>query len=134
MRLFTPDTRKLGLRGVLCGFVFGILGMVVSCAPVQQPSPRTKTDIEQNRESMRDLSHAREVKKEHDKQLMEIRGVVGTGISRGAKGQPVIEVYVERLNESLRQKVPKELDGVAVRIVETGEFTARPKDASPGQE
>ncbi len=129
-----PEARKLVGGGILYAFLSGILGMVVACGPAQPPSRTSTVSIEQSRESVTDLSHAREVKKEHDSQLMAIPGVVGTGISRDAKGQPVIEVYVERLNESLRQKVPKELDGVSVRIVETGEFEARPKDPSPRQQ
>ncbi len=129
-----PEARKLVWGGILYAFLSGILGMVVGCGPAQPPSRTSTLSIEQSQESVTDLSHAREVKKEHDSQLMAIPGVVGTGISRDANGHPVIEVYAELLNESLRQQVPEKLDGVAVRIIETGEFEARPSDPSSRQQ
>ena len=40
-------------------------------------------------------------------------------------GQPVIDVYVERDSPALRRQIPNTVEGVNVRIVETGRFEAR---------
>lgn len=74
---------------------------------------------------MVDLIQAGEIKKRRDQELMNIPGVVGTGLSRDSDGAPVIEVYVERLSPKMEQSVPAELEGVRVRIVVTGAFQAR---------
>ncbi len=56
---------------------------------------------------------------------MSIPGVVGTGIAANPAGEPVIEVYVEHQGAELSQVLPKELEGIPIRIVETGRFEAR---------
>jgi len=99
--------------------------MVAACEPARNPQPTPERGVQPSSETLNELSHARQVKKRHDDRLMAIPGVVGTGIAQDAKGQPIIEVYVERLTKELSRKVPEELEGVRVRIVETGEFKAR---------
>ena len=74
---------------------------------------------------MSDLSQVREVKGRHDQTLMAIPGVEGTGIGLDADGRPVIELYVERFTEALSRKAPTEVEGIPVRIVETGQFKAQ---------
>lgn len=49
---------------------------------------------------------------------------VGVGLPDRNTGQPVIEVYVKRATDSLRRALPSSLDGVEVKIVETGEIFA----------
>ena len=56
---------------------------------------------------------------------MSIPGVVGTGAGQDASGQPVIEVYVERDTPETRQAIPNTIEGVELRIIETGRFEAR---------
>ena len=41
-----------------------------------------------------------------------------------AIGQAAIEVYVKQTTEPRRQALPKSLDGVEVKIIETGEIHA----------
>jgi hypothetical protein len=55
---------------------------------------------------------------------MSVSGVVGTAQGDCA-GRPCILVLVERMTPSLRQQVPKELEGVPVEIRETGRIEAR---------
>ncbi len=74
---------------------------------------------------MTDLERVRDVKKRHNRELMSVPGVVGTGVARDASGQPVIEVYVERDSPALRRQIPNTVEGVNVCIVETGRFEAR---------
>lgn len=65
------------------------------------------------------------MKAKHEGALFKIGGVVGAGI--GLSDQPgrlVIEVYVEKATPEVRAAVPSALDGVPVRVVETGKFTS----------
>jgi len=49
---------------------------------------------------------------------------VGVGVSDTIMKQAAIEVYVKQATEPLRQALPKSLDGVETKIVETGEIRA----------
>ncbi|MCH8197799.1 MAG: hypothetical protein IH904_06930 [Proteobacteria bacterium] len=71
------------------------------------------------------LEIASEVKARHENRLFEIPGVVGTGVSLDDDGNPVIEVYVERAARATPARpIPKELEGVPVRVIETGPVRA----------
>lgn len=66
------------------------------------------------------------VKEKHEGRLLGVPGVVGVGVglSDRVPGQPVVEVYVKQATDSLRRALPASLDGVDVKIVETGEIFA----------
>jgi hypothetical protein len=68
----------------------------------------------------------RRIKELHEGRLLSIPGVigVGVGVSEKATGQAAIGIYVTQATESLRQALPKSLDSVEVKIVETGEIRA----------
>jgi hypothetical protein len=68
----------------------------------------------------------RRVKERHEGRLLAIPGVigVGVGVSEKAIRQAAIEVYVIQATESVRQALPRSLDGAEVKIVETGEIHA----------
>ncbi|MBI4528884.1 MAG: hypothetical protein HY695_34235 [Deltaproteobacteria bacterium] len=68
----------------------------------------------------------RRVKEKHEGRLMNIPGVVGVGVglSEAQLEKPVIEVYVKSASDQVRRSVPASLEGVAVKIVETGEIRA----------
>ena len=76
--------------------------------------------------SQRALENTRRVKERHEKAIFQVEGVVGTGIglSEAVSGETVIEVYVKKPVETMSFALPKALDGVAVKIVETGEILA----------
>ena len=73
------------------------------------------------------LAAAREVKQRHEGAMMQIPGVVGLGVGAadGAPGVAAIEVYVERDTPALRRAIGTQLEGIPVKVVETGEITAR---------
>ena len=66
------------------------------------------------------------VKERHENRLLGIPGVVGIGVglSDRVAGRPVIEIYVKQATDSLRRALPSSLDGVEVKIVESGEIFA----------
>ena len=71
------------------------------------------------------LDLASQAKARHEEELFGIRGVVGTGVGADEDGNAVIEVYVKgAAKKTVGQPVPDELDGVPVRVIETGEIRA----------
>ncbi len=71
------------------------------------------------------LDLASQAKARHEEELFSIRGVVGTGVGSDEDGNAVIEVYVKgAAKKTVGQPIPDELDGVPVRVIETGEIRA----------
>jgi hypothetical protein len=68
----------------------------------------------------------RRVKERHEGRLLAIPGVVGVGVGASEKaiGEAAIEVYVIQATESVQRALPQSLDGVEVKMVETGEIHA----------
>jgi hypothetical protein len=61
----------------------------------------------------------------HEAQIMRIRGVVGIGIGLAENGQDMaLVVYCEKITDQLISEVPKSIEGVPVRLVESGRFEA----------
>jgi hypothetical protein len=63
------------------------------------------------------------VQARHQELLLSRAGVVGVGIGADAGGGATLEVLVER--PGLGREIPEVLEGVSVRIRETGPFEAR---------
>jgi hypothetical protein len=65
------------------------------------------------------------IKDRHESDLSKIPGVIGTGI--GAADQPgkvAIQVYVDHETPQIDSAVPTTLEGMPVKVIETGKFTA----------
>lgn len=74
----------------------------------------------------RAIEAAGRVKERNEKAILSIEGVVGMGIglSETVPDQVVIEVYVKRSADEMRPLIPEVLEGIPVKIVETGEIIA----------
>jgi len=59
---------------------------------------------------------AKKTKEEYEQWLLSLTGVTGIGFNHS------IHIYVERATPQLKAMIPKKLDGVEVKIVETGKF------------
>ncbi len=70
------------------------------------------------------LDFASEVRARHTDELLERRGVMGTGLSIDENGDPVIEVYVKSATAEAGRPIPSDLDGIAVRVIVTGQIRA----------
>ena len=71
------------------------------------------------------LDLASQAKARHEEELFLIRGVVGTGIGADEDGNAVIEVYVKgAAKQVVGEPIPDDLDGIPVRVIETGEIRA----------
>ena len=70
---------------------------------------------------------AAQAKARHEQAIMRIEGVVGLGVgaSDAVPGQAVVEIYVKQATPAVRGAIPPRLDNVPVKVVETGEITAR---------
>jgi len=71
------------------------------------------------------------VLQDHTPELMRIPGVVGTAQSE-RDGRPVILALVERDTAWLRERLPRQLEGYAVELLETDKVRAmEPGDREP---
>jgi hypothetical protein len=68
---------------------------------------------------MRDIN---DVMKTHVNELMALPGVVGVFIGALDNGTPCIKVMVVKATPELEKKIPRDLEGHPVVIVETGEI------------
>jgi hypothetical protein len=70
---------------------------------------------------------ATRAKERHEQAILRVQGVVGLGVGASdvVPGAAVVEVYVEKDTPAVRAAIPTQLDNVPVKVVETGEITAR---------
>src|SRR5919197_1135601 len=90
-----------------------------------QQCEREKKGTKMNKEQLR---VAQEVLAKHEAKLMSIPGVVGVGIGSTKKGnRPAIHVYVnvEATGGTIPAAIPKQIENVPVRVIETDEIKAR---------
>lgn len=66
-----------------------------------------------------------EVFADHHDEIMDIPGVVGTGIGECA-GRPCIRVFVAQKTPAVTARIPDRLEGHPVEVEETGEFRPLP--------
>ena len=70
-------------------------------------------------------SKIKEVKKRIEHLLLDIPGVIGVGIGEKMEKRsltPCIRVYVERLDEELIKRIPREFEGVPTEVKEVGKI------------
>jgi hypothetical protein len=71
------------------------------------------------------VKSAKAVRDRHEDTLMGIPGAVGTGIAASDEpGQAAVAVYVTKLTSQAQAAAPKEVEGLPVKLVESGEFNA----------
>jgi hypothetical protein len=70
------------------------------------------------------LERALQVRADHEDELFDIPGVLGTGIGADASGRPVIRVYVASAAQSVDHPMPANIEGLPVRVVVTGTIEA----------
>jgi hypothetical protein len=67
---------------------------------------------------------AREVKQRHSPNLMNQPGVCGVGVEKDDSGQFVIALHLDSEDPAIQEKLPKEIEGVSVKLVHSGPFRA----------
>jgi hypothetical protein len=98
-----------------------------ACAPKQQNRDRSSADQSSIAQSVNDsLKPISEVLANHTPGWMNIPGVMGTG--EGQKdGKPTILIFVDSLTDSLKQRLPVNVEGYSVMVKENGRVVAHPK-------
>ena len=71
-----------------------------------------------------DFERVKEVQARHEKELMSLPGVLGVGIGSEA-GKAVLQVLVDKTARK-KPKLPTEIEGVPVKVVQTGKILAHP--------
>jgi len=72
---------------------------------------------------MNDIKKIEEIKKKIDSEFLRLEGINGSAIKmRGNKWYIVI--YVKNVTSTLKQIIPKEVDGIEICTEEIGEVTA----------
>jgi hypothetical protein len=76
--------------------------------------------------NQRALEAVSKVKEKHEEAILRIEGVVGIGVglSDTEPGQVVIEVYTKKPAHEMRHLIPEAIEGIPVKIIETGEIVA----------
>ncbi len=90
---------------------------IISCgAPETREEPQGQEEMQ--------TRPIEDVLADYTDEWMELRGVVGTGIGE-CDGAPCIRVFVNRKTDELAAKIPGEVEGYTVDVVETGRIDAR---------
>lgn len=76
------------------------------------------------------LGDINQVMEEHVDKLMALPGVVGVYVSARDDGTPCIKVMVSTLTPSIEARIPKEIEGFSIVIMDTGEIVPYPRDAN----
>ena len=109
------------IGNVLSGLGVGMVGTSDSCsASVGGPQTEASSPFAVP------LEDALRVKRRNEASIFRETGVVGigVGISETEPGRVVIEVYLKRPAQEVRHLLPETVEGVPVRLVETGMFVA----------
>lgn len=111
------STPSAGAFGKIFSWAKNLLGVAVSHAATPQSPGRVDPVV---------IDAVKRVKQRHENRLLAIPEVVGLGVGHSEKvpGRAALEIYVKRHTESLRLALPNSLDGVEVKVVETGEIVA----------
>ena len=111
------------IAAVLSGLSVSIVGSCTAAATFDTaPADVLAGDVGLSKEAVTSTTAIRD---RHEDELMRIPGAVGTGIGMSDQpGQPAIEVYVKKLTPEAQAAAPKEIEGVAVKLIENGGFVA----------
>jgi hypothetical protein len=102
------------------------VSMVGSCTPsAGSETPYANVAAENVGLSAEVEQSAKAVRDRHEDSLMGIPGAVGTAIAASDQpGQAAIEVYLNKLTPQAQAAAPQEVEGVPVKLNESGEFVA----------
>ncbi len=73
-----------------------------------------------------DMENAITVKRRNEADMLKQTGVVGMGVGRSdtEPGRAVVEVYLKKPAHEVRHLIPETLEGIQIKLIETGPFIA----------
>lgn len=74
-------------------------------------------------DQLKERDEVKNIKNRYENKLLDIDGVEGVGIGEEL-GRSVINIYVVKKTKSMVEKLPSELDGIRVKVIESGKFKA----------
>ena len=118
------------LLHVLSGLSVSMVGNSNHYCTVSTTEPESTSMTEQlqlpPQANQKAIEAVSKIKERHEEVILNIEGVVGTGIglSKTLPGQVVIEVYTKKTKHEMRHVIPEALENIPVEIIETGEIIA----------
>jgi hypothetical protein len=101
--------------------IFGVSFVILSLVCAQQGTQELRRGVV----SIERVEELKEIQARHEDNIMGIPGVVGIGIGLTEDGADLaFIVYVEKLTSSVEVQVPNRIEGVPVRMIESGIFKA----------
>ena len=101
------------------------VSMVGSCTPAASTLAQADAEAQSVGLSTEAVVSATAIRDRHEDSLMRVPGAVGTGIGAGDQpGQPAIHIFVEKLTPEAQAAASKEVEGMPVKVIETGAFVA----------
>jgi hypothetical protein len=67
-------------------------------------------------------AEARAVKQRHSLELLRQPGVCGVGVEKDANGEFFIALHLDDSDPKIQEQLPKELEGIAVKLLHSGPF------------
>jgi hypothetical protein len=124
--LFAGSSNGMTIANPISTVLSGLsVSMVGSCTPALSTLAQADVEAQSVGLSMEAVESAKAIRDRHEDSLMRVPGVVGTGIGAGDQsGQPAIEVFVEKLTPEAQAATSKDVEGLPVKVVESGEFVA----------
>jgi hypothetical protein len=110
------------IPAVLSGLGVSMVGDCVNAVSEPAPADVAAQDVGLTAEVVKSATAIRD---QHEDSLMNIAGAIGTGIAASDQpGQAAIAVYLDKLTPQAQATAPKEIQGVPVKLIESGEFDA----------
>ena len=67
------------------------------------------------------IEKVKRVKERLENKLSKVRDVVGIGIGKDENDDYCVKAYVKEITDNIKRKIPQQVRGVPVEIVESGE-------------
>ena len=67
------------------------------------------------------IEKVKRVKERLENKLSKVRDVVGIGVGKDENDDYCVKVYVREITVNIKRKIPQQVRGVPVEIVESGE-------------
>lgn len=124
--LFAGSSGGLTIANPISAVLSGLnVSMVGSCTPAVSTLAQANVEAQSIGLSTEVVESAKAIRNRHEDSLMRVPGAVGTGIGvSDGSGNPTIEVYVKKLTPEAQAAASTDVEGLPVKLVESGEFVA----------
>ena len=124
--LFAGTASGLTIANPISAVMSGLgVSMVGDCVNVASEPPQADVAAPDVGLAAEVVKSATAVRDQHEGSLMKIAGAVGTGIAASDQpGQAAIAVYLDKLTPQAQAAAPKVIEGLPVKLIESGEFDA----------